>query len=293
MTKVRFHRLFRVFVLVSAGLSLAGCASLMSSAATGLADNLSLAILNQDDPELVRAGAPSYLLLLDSFVEGSPDDPDILAAGATLYATYGAVFAEEPDRASRLTTRGRRYALTAMCESYEPACAWPDATYEQFVSTLHGIGPKKAEYLYTYGFASLAYLRAHASGGSTWDSLAELPQIQALFDHYLTISGDEVNGSVYTYMGILLTLRPPALGGEPERAREFFEKAIAVTDGKDLGAKVEYARGYAKLLYERELHDQLLNEVVAADPYQDGYTLSNVLAQKDAVLLLAEADDYF
>ena len=293
MRKVRFYRLFRVFLLVSASLSMAGCASLMSSAATGLADNLSLAILNQDDPELVRAGAPSYLLLLDSFVEGSPDDPDILAAGATLYATYGAVFAEDPGRASRLTSRGRRYALTAMCESYKPACGWPDANYEQFVATLDGIGPKKATYLYTYGFASLAYLRAHSSGGSTWDSLAELPQIQALFDHYLDISGDEVNGSVYTYMGILLTLRPPALGGEPERAREFFEKAIAVTDGKDLGAKVEFARGYAKLLYERELHDQLLNEVVAADPYQDGYTLSNVMAQKDAAILLDEADEYF
>ena len=69
---------------------MSGCTIIVSSAATGLADNLSSSILNQDDPELVRAGAPSYLLLLDSFVEGSPDDPDILAAAATLYATYGA-----------------------------------------------------------------------------------------------------------------------------------------------------------------------------------------------------------
>jgi len=270
--------------------SLGGCASLLSSAATGLADNLSLAILNQDDPETVRAGAPSYLLLLDSFVEGSPDDPDILAAAATLYATYGAVFADEEIRASRLTTRARRYALTAMCETYSPACGWPDATYDEFVATLDGIGPRKAEYLYTYGFVSLAFLRAHSSD---LNSLAELPQIEALFEHYLDVGGDGVNSSVYTYMGILLTLRPPALGGEPERAREYFEKAIAETAGKDLSAKVEFARGYAKLLYERELHDQLLNEVMAADPYQDGYTLSNVLAQQDAAALLAEADDYF
>lgn len=270
--------------------SLGGCASLLSSAATGLTDNLSTAILNQDDPGIVRAGAPSYLLLLDSFVEGSPDDPDILAAAATLYATYGAVFADEEVRASRLTTRARRYALKAMCESYSPACGWPDATYDEFVATLDGIGSKKAEFLYTYGFASLAYLRAHSSD---MNSLAELPQIEALFNHYLGISGDGVNSSVYTYMGILLTLRPPALGGEPERAREYFEKAIAVTGGKDLGAKVEFARGYAKLLYERELHDRLLNEVMSADPYQDGFVLSNVLAQQDAAALVAEADDYF
>jgi hypothetical protein len=37
----------------------------------------------------------------------------------------------------------------------------------------------------------------------------------------------------------------------------------------------------------------LLNEVLAADPYQDGYTLSNVLAKEQAKTLLAEADEYF
>ena len=126
---------------------LSGCASIISSAATNLSANLSSAILNQDDPELVRAGAPSYLLLLDSFVEGSPDDPAILAAGAALYATYGAVFADDELRASRLTTRARRYAGTAMCETYEPACGWGEASYDEFVASLAGLRPRNAEYL--------------------------------------------------------------------------------------------------------------------------------------------------
>ena len=280
----------KAFVISAIALSLSGCASLMSSAATGLTDNLSAAILNQDDPEIVRMGAPSYLLLLDSFVEGNPDNPGILSATATLYATYGAIFVEDEARAAKLTSRARRYALRAMCESYSPACRWPDATYDEFVATLDGIGARHADVLYTYGFASLAFLRAHSSD---WNSLAELPQIEALFNHYLNISGDDVNSGVYTFMGILLTLRPPALGGEPEKAREFFEKAIALTHGNDLSVKVEFARGYAKLLYERELHDQLLNEVTEADPYQDGFILSNVMAQEEAAKLLAEADDYF
>ncbi len=270
--------------------TLSGCASLVSSATSGFTDSLSASILDQDDPETAKAALPTFMVTIDSLIRNHPDDPDLLASGATLYASYGAIFADDELRASRLTTKARRYAFTAMCETYTPSCDWPENNYDEFVATLDGIKSRHSEILYTYGFVSLVYLRAHSSD---WNSLAELPQIEALFNRYLDISGDEVNGAVYTYMGILLTLRPPALGGEPEKAREYFEKAIALTDGRDLSAKVEYARGYAKLLYERELHDRLLNEVIAADAAQDGFTLSNVLAKEQAAALLAEADDYF
>ena len=281
----------RKILLVSVlAFGLSGCASLMSSAASGLADSVSNSVLNQDDPETAKAALPTFMVLLDGMVRDNPTDPDLLSSGATLYASYGAIFADDPVRASRLTTHARGYALKAMCEVYTPSCRWPDTTHDEFVASLHGVGPKQAEYLYTYGFVSLAYLRAHSDD---WNSLAELPKIEALLDHYIDISGDEVNSAVYTYMGVLLTLRPPALGGEPEKAREYFEKAIAATGGKDLGVKVEYARGYARLLYERELHDRLLNEVLAADPYQEGYILSNILAREQAATLLAGADDYF
>jgi hypothetical protein len=290
MSKAKYVRLMASLLLSSTGLLMGGCASLMSSAASGLADNLSSAMLNQDDPETVRDGAPSYLLLLDSFIEGSPDNPTLLAAGASLYASYGAVFAEEPERAARLTSRARNYGQRSMCESYAGACNWPTANYEEFVASLDGVKRKQADSLYAYGFAMLAYLRTHSDD---WNALAELPQVEALFKHYIAISGAETNVATYTYMGILLTLRPPALGGKPEEARVYFEKAIQLTDGRDLSAKVEFARGYARLLYERELHDRLLHEVLDADPYADGFTLSNVMAQEDAEKLLAEADNYF
>jgi hypothetical protein len=280
----------RTIFLALAGLLLGGCASLMSSAASGLADNLSSAILNQDDPETVRAGAPSYMLLLDSFLEGNPDDPDLLSAAATMYASYGAVFADDELRASRLTARARNYARRAMCESFEPSCDWADLTYDEFVASLEGVSPRHADVLYTYGFAMLAYLRAHSSD---WNSLAELPHAEALLSRYLAIVGDDADAAVHMYMGILLTLRPPALGGKPEEARKHFETAIAMSNGRDLGAKVEFARGYAKLLYDRELHDQLLGEVMTADPYADGLTLSNVMAKEQAALMLVEADNYF
>ena len=63
--------------------------------------------------------------------------------------------------------------------------------------------------------------------------------------------------------------------------------------GRDLSAKVDYARYYARTLYDRELHDRLLGEVLAADPVQEGFTLFNTLAQQTAQELLDSADDYF
>lgn len=282
----------RLAILAIAALCIfnTGCSTLIASAAGGLADNLSVAILNQDDPQTVRDGAPAYLLLLDSFVEGSPNNPNILSSSANLYASYGAIFAGDPARAARMTGRARNYSERAICLSYPRSCNWQDDTYDEFVASLQGLKRKHAPIVYSYAVSSLAYIRTHSSD---WNALAELPQMEALLNRYLEISDADVEASVHTYLGILSSLRPPSLGGEPEKARQHFERAIELTHGNDLGTKVEFARGYARLMYERELHDRLLKEVLAADPHQDGFTLTNVLAQQDAIELLASADDYF
>ena len=76
-------------------------------------------------------------------------------------------------------------------------------------------------------------------------------------------------------------------------ARAHFEKAIEVSAGKHLMAKVLYAQQYARLMFEQELHDQLLQEVLAADPQAEGLTLINQLAKQQAAPLLAESAEYF
>jgi hypothetical protein len=265
-------------IAISILLLLTGCASLMSNAASGLADNLSAAVLNQNDPETVRDGAPAYLLLLDSFLEGSPEDPALLSAAANLYATYGSVFADDPERAARLTERARGYSSRAMCNSYRPACGWDGMLFEDYEATLGDLTERQADVVFSHGLASLAYIRAHSSD---YTAIAMLPYSQAL------------DGAIHTYLGILNTLLPPAAGGKPEKGRAHFERAIELSGGRNLGAKVDFAEGYARLLYERELHDRLLNEVMEADPVEPGNTLLNVLAQERAEELLASADDYF
>lgn len=281
---------FRAGLILAASIVLAGCASLMSNAASGLADNLSTAVLNQNDPETVRDGAPAYLLLLDSFLEGSPDDPALLSSAASLYATYGTVFADDPERAARLTERALGYSSKALCESYEPSCEWDGMLFEDYEQTLGGLRERHADEVYAHGLATLAYIRAHTAD---YTAIAKLPYTEALLERYLEINDGSDDASIYTFLGILNTLIPPALGGDPEKGRAHFERAIEISGGTDLSAKVEFANGYARLLYERELHDRLLNEVLAADPEVPGLTLTNVLAQRQARDLLDSADDYF
>ena len=278
------------FIVIGSMLLNTGCASLMSNAASNFADDLSAAVLNQTDPETVRDGAPAYLLLLDSFLESSPEDPALLSAAANLYATYGFVFTDDPERAARLTERARSYSSKAICNSYRAACSWDGMLFEEYEATLDGLTKRQADVVFSHGLASLAYIRKHSSD---YTAIAMLPYSQALLERYLEINDGSDDGTIHNYLGILNTLLPPSLGGEPEKGRAHFERAIELSGGRDLGAKVEFAEGYARLLYERELHDSLLVEVLAADPVEPGFTLLNVLAQRRADELLASADDYF
>lgn len=273
-----------------AALLLAGCGALASRAAGGFAGNLSTAILDQDDPDLVREALPAYLLLLDSAAAAPDASPAVTGAAARLYAAYAVVFVRDPARAATLGERARRYGDRALCSARRDTCGFRELPFDELTARVQRLGPKLAAPLFSQAVGSLAYVRTHADD---WEALAELPRIEAVLRHLDTIAGPADRPTVLTYLGILNTLRPEALGGRPEQGRAFFDEAIALSGGKDLGIKVEYARQYARLVYDRGLHDRLLNEVLAADPRVSGYTLFNTLAQQSAAELLASADEYF
>jgi hypothetical protein len=126
-----------------------------------------------------------------------------------------------------------------------------------------------------------------------WQAAADLPKVEAVLDRVVAIDETYERGQAHVYLGALRTLVPPALGGKPEVGRAHFERAIALSDGRNLVAQVELAQRYARLTLDRPLHDRLLDEVVAADPVEPGLTLSNVLAQARAAELLAESAAYF
>lgn len=281
---------FNGCLLAASSLIGPGCASMMATAGNTLAGNLSTAILNQDDPELVRDGAPAYLLLLDSFVAGSPYNQSALSAAANLYAAYGVVFVDDPDRARKLTLRARSYGRRSLCVADKKACDIWELAYADFVIALQGLDKKDVAALYTFGVSWIAYVQAHSED---WVALAKLPQVQATMQRVQEIDPQYQQSNVEHFLALLDTIRPPALGGNFEAGIAHYRRAISLSGGKDLSIKVDCARYYARTLYDRELHDRLLHEVISADPVHEGFTLFNTLAQKEAQELLDSADDYF
>jgi hypothetical protein len=280
--------LYIVFALTT--VLVAGCASVMATAGGGLAGNLNTAIMNQDDPALVRDGAPAYLLMLDSFVEGSPENVTVLIAAAELYSAYGVVFVDDPIRSRKLTARGRSYGRRALCAAKKSACNIWELNYDDFIAQLHEFKEKDAEALYTFGLSWIAYIQAHSDD---WSALAKLPLAQATLKRVQVIAPSYEQANIEHFLAVLDTIRPPALGGDFEAGLAHYERAMSLSGGYDLSIMVDFAKYYARTLYDRDLHDQLLKEVMEADPVQPGYTLFNTLAQSEAEDLLASADDYF
>jgi hypothetical protein len=262
-----------------------GCASLIGGK---VGDTLSAAILDQDDPALIESGVPAYLLALDGLITQHPDNVALLGRRARCLRLRSRFV--PPDRAVMLTAKARRYGERAICSAHEPACHWADADYTRFVAELEDVDEKDIGPLYSYAVAWLAQLDATSED---WTAVAELPWVEAVLERALALDETYEDGALHTYLGILNSLRPPALGGKPDVAREHFERAIELSGGRDLSIKVEYARRYARLVFDQELHDRLLMEVLNAPVEAPGKTLFNVLAKQEAEILLASSKEYF
>ncbi len=87
-------------VLLGVTLSAPGC-GLKSNMMT----HLSRSILNNNDLAMVEAGAPSYLIMVDSLIDQDPDSADMLCTGAGLYTAYSDVFVADNARKKKLADK--------------------------------------------------------------------------------------------------------------------------------------------------------------------------------------------
>ena len=262
----------------------------MSSAVEGLASDLSAAILENPDVEMVRDGAPAFLLLIDGLLKSSPDNPFLLSQAALLNSAYAGAFVNDPERARLMAAKGRTLAERALCLERKDSCGVVTrsfAEFEQWAATL-----TKADVPLAYGLATAwaAWMQANSDD---FNAIADLGKVKHLMSRVADLHESHDHGGPHLYLGVFETLVPPALGGRPEVGRFHFERALALSEGRYLMTQVMFAEQYARLVFDRALHDELLNEVMTAEVDAPDLILLNAVAKRRAASLLESADAYF
>lgn len=276
--------------LAFALLALGGCATVVSNASRKFADNLTAGMLDQDDVATARDGIPAWLILVDGLIQGDPQNAGLLVAGARLYGAYAGGFVDDPARAARLSARSLDYARRAACLQRPGLCKQLDQPFEGFQAQVARTGRSDVGVLYALASAWAGRIQTNTSD---WASIADIPKVQSLVERVVALDPGYQQGEPYMYLGVLATLRPASLGGQPEEGKALFEKALALSGGRNQMVRVLYAERYARLVFDQTLHDRLLNEAIAADPHAPGLTLVNVLAQRRAKALLESGKEYF
>lgn len=283
-------KLIRHLIIAVSLLSLTACGALISSAKKEFAEDLSATILAHDEPETVRQAIPTYLILVSSLIRGDQDNIDLLISGSRLYGSYASVFVEQRDRKIVLAKRSFDYAERAVCLKLPKSCTAKAMSYHEFEQVIKGFKKEDAAMLFAYGAAWTGLIEANRAD---WNAIAELPKAKAIITKVLELDESISNGDAHLYMGVMESLLPPAMGGKPEIAKKYFERALEISERKNLMALLMYAEKYARLLFDRELHDKLLNELLAVDISKSKTLLIDTIARTKAKELIVDADDYF
>ena len=144
--------------------------------------------------------------------------------------------------------------------------------------------------LFVLGSTWVGYIQQNSGD---WNAIADLGRVEAIMNRVVEIDEGYEFGQAHMYLGALNSILPASLGGQPDKARVHFEKAIALSKGRNLLAKTLFAEKYARLTFDQALHDQLLEDVLASDSDVHGLTLQNEYAKQEARRLLASSADYF
>jgi predicted anti-sigma-YlaC factor YlaD len=123
--------------------------------------------------------------------------------------------------------------------------------------------------------------------------IGELATVRALLTRALQLDESWEGGTIHEAM-IALESLPALLGGSAVRAREHFDRAVALSNGESAFAYVALATGVAQPARDRAEFERLLRAALAIDVAErPSIRLANLIAQKRARYLLTQTDRLF
>ena len=268
--------------LITATTLLSSCTSLITSVAIKPAvSNLQ----KQSDIELVCEGASSYLLMIDSMIESDPDNKELLKIGAQSYA--GSVAALQAcdtpkERLKTLSDKSARYGKTLL----STLLPIDGGDQEKIEAALGKRSSADADYLFWGSYGWLAWIEQQQGSPA---ALADLITVEKIMTRLLELDETVEQGGPHLFFGVLYGSKPKMIGGDPEQSRYHFERALEISNRSFLMVQVLFATTYSRMVFDQNLHDSLLEEVLVFDlDLAPDNRLSNQIAKRRAHELLEE-----
>lgn len=269
------------------------------------------ALEQEADYDLAARALPGTLKTIESFWYVDKDNAALMHLLAKGFCQYGTGFIEDEleeaelardferaeyitGRATRVFVRCTNYALRMLGKK------WQEGIYGEFDAVralLDKTSMKQRDALMwaAIGLASTINLNK--------DNVALVSQVPTakMILHKVVELDDQKNNKNLVYralphvaLGMAYSAQATMLGGKPELSKQHFSRAIELTEGKFLLAKVMMARRYAVMIQDRELFRSTLVEVLQTPasiwPEQ---RLANEIAHRRARRYLKHEKEWF
>ncbi len=259
---------------------------------------------SDDDPELVKAAVPFSLKLMESLLDENPRHPGLLFATSSGFTQYAYAFVqqdademEDKDltaaaglkaRARRLYLRARNYGLRGLEVNHT---GFETALRANPKAAVRVARVKDVPLLY---WTAISWAAAISVSKDNADLIADLPKVEALIDRALELQESYDRGAIHSF---LITYEMSRAGGEGDpaaRARQHFDRAMALGDGQLAGPLVALAESVSVQKQDAAEFKSLLGRALAinADAKPE-WRLVNLVMQRRARWLLSRTDELF
>ena len=265
---------------------LSSCSSLVSTAIRPAIGNLP----QQTNIDLVCAGIPAYLLMLDSMLVSSPDNGDLLLAGVQSYSAYATALEEcdgaDDPKIAPIADKAKLYGLRLLGRYLSLDTG---QNYDLLDHQLAKLDRSDVPAVFWGTFGWLTWVKGQR--GSP-EALADMVYIEKIMTRLLEVDESYQAGAIHLFFGSYYAAKPAMLGGRPDLSKMHFEKALLLAKRRFLLTQTTYAETLARVTLDQELHDRLLHEVLSF-PLDSApeFGLSNQIAVNRAKRLLKE--NYF
>lgn len=274
---------------------LAGCSmtTMVANNMTGTMDNMKKAFFAESSTKHAQSAGPAMLMMLDGFIQAAPENLELLQRGAEMNCAFAQTFLDDTDReyAKVLYKKGLKFAMKAIEVDQPKVFAAIQKADEAELEKLLAETPDD--------FAPISFWAGICWGGQInaameADLATGLPMVEKLIARSEASQPDYFFYAAYIYHAMFYASRSSMLGGDLEKGREYFEKAIQASGGNFLLWRIMFARAYAVNKQDPELFVKLLNEVLEA-PSDDpsDRVLANQAAREKASRMIENLQDFF